>query len=147
MLIEKLMKVEIKNSELAKLLKERKKLIQEGYPHFDRIEDIVSKVIISNMKRIASDNEVWKYLRPYIDANVYKNTNDKLAKEYNELQKLEYKMIAVKDKVQKILDKEDISLKEFEEIEDVKLEKGKVYAYVADLIQRYKEVLREKRSK
>lgn len=140
------MNKEIKSTKLADLLRDRKKLIKKGYPHFDKIEDIVSNVITDNMKKIASDAEVWKYLNPYIDPAVYKEANGALAEEYRQIQKLEYEMVELKHKIKALVDKQDIVLEEFEEIGNVSLAKGKITVEIVDLIERYKELIREKRN-
>lgn len=141
------MKKEIKSKELVDILKQREEVIESGYPYYDKIEKIVEKVILNNMSRIAADNEMWKYLKPYVDEKEYKDANVALSSVYRKLQKLEYKMNRLKEKTMAKVEKEDIKLKEFEEISTVKLDKDKVYVVIIDKIESYKQMLRENNEK
>jgi len=145
MLIKNFMKIEIKSRELLKLLRDREKVVQDGFPLFDKIEKIVGEVIKKNLKNIASDNEVWKYLKPYINEEDYKKANKKLGEVYKDIQKLEYKMLRLKDKVTPLVEKENIELNEFEIIGKVFAEKDTVYVEKIDQIEEYKKMLREKK--
>lgn len=139
--------MEIKSKQLVELLEKRQKTVEEGYPLFDKIEGIVTKVIKNNMSRIAADQDMWKYLKPYIDEKEYKDANVALASVYRKLMKQEYKMTRLKERVMAIVDKESIKLKEFETIGSVKLIDGKAQVDIIDQIESYKEVLREKNAK
>lgn len=146
MLIKKSMKKEVTTSKLLEILKERKKTVEKGYPQFDRIEEIVKEVIDNNIKRIASSEDVWKIIKPYVDEAEYKEANGKMAEAYRQLQKLEYKMNRLKEKTMKELEDEVNLLGEFEDIGQVFLEEDKVFIDVVDKIENYKQHLREQRN-
>ena len=137
--------MKLKSKKIVEYLEERDKVSKKGLPYFDEIEKIVTKVIKNNMPKIAADSEMWKYLKPYIDAKEYKETNAKLGEIYRQLQKLEYKMSRLKDKITKELDNEKIGLKEFEDIGSVRLIKGKAEIEIIDKVEEYKKLLREKK--
>ena len=139
------MKKEIKSKELVEILVKRTEALESGYPLFDNIEKVVSKVIKNNLKRIAADNDAWLFLKPYIEEKEYKQANKELADTYRQLQKLEYNMQRLKDKVTPFI--ADIKLKEFEEVGSVKIDNGKAYAEIIDKVEEYKKMLREKADK
>jgi len=136
--------MQLKNKKIVELLEERDKVSKQGLPYFDKIEEIVTKVIKNNMPRIATDPDMWKYLKPYIDADEFKKANGELGEQYRQLQKLEYKMNRLKDKISSELAKENIKLKEFEEIGTVSLNKGKAEVVILDKVEEYKKMLRER---
>jgi len=140
------MKKEIKSEELVEILQEREKLVDDGKVFFDKIEKDAAKIIKKNMSRIASDNDVWKYLKPYIKEEEYQKTTALLSEHYRQLQKLEYKMSRLKDKVTNILDKEVSVEGEFEEISSVTLEEGKAFYETIDKVDNYKNMLREQKN-
>ena len=139
--------MEIKSKQLVELLEKRQKTVEEGYPLFDKIEGIVTKVIKNNMTRIAADQEMWKYLKPYIDEKEYKDANVALSSVYRKLMKQEYKMNRLKERVMAIVEKENLKIGEFEAIGSVKLKDGKAHVEIIDQIESYKEMLREKNAK
>ena len=138
--------MEIKDKELVEILKDREKTIEKGYPLYDQIEKIVTEVIKNNMPRIAADGEMWQYLKPYIDPKEYKETNTKLKEIYRHMQKIDYKLNRLKEKVTTKINKADIKLGEFEEISKVSLKGNKVIVETIDKIESYKEMLREKKN-
>lgn len=139
--------MKLKSTKIVEALKERAKVNEEGLPYFDEIEKLVTKVVKNNMPRIATCPEMWKYLKPYVDEKEYSECNGKLAEIYRQLQKLEYKMTRLKDKITAELKKEKIELKEFEEIGSVKLVGEIAEVDIIDKIESYKEMLREKNAR
>jgi hypothetical protein len=59
--------------------------------------------------------------------------------------KLGYKMDRLKEKTKVIIDKKDIEVDEFNIISRVLLEDGKAYCEIIDLVEEYKQALREKK--
>ena len=57
--------------------------------------------------------------------------------------KLGYKMNKLKEKTKAIMDKQDFGLKEFEIVTRVYAEKGKAYYEVENMVEMYKEQIRE----
>lgn len=139
--------MKIKSDKLVELLEERKKVLEQGFPFWDEIENITTEALIEAMPKIATDAEAWKYLKPYIDADKYKETNGKLEEVYRQLKKLDYKMGRLKDKVTTVINAENIKLGEFEQIGSISLVDGGAEVEVIDMIESYKEMLREKSEK
>lgn len=71
--------------------------------------------------------------------------NEVIVNADKERTKLGYKMDALKEKTKVIMDKLSPKLEEFEIISRVYLEKGKAYYDVDNLVELYKEALREKK--
>jgi len=138
------MEKEIKSKELLTIMEKRQELSENGYKYFDNIKDIISKIIKGNMKNIASGDDIFDFIKPYVKKEDYTEAKEKIEEEYRQIKKLDYKMAKLKDKVQVILKNEKIELKEFEEVGQVTIRKGKVYTEIIDKVENYKEMLREK---
>jgi len=144
MSIRNYMEKEIKSKELLTIMEKRQELSENGYKYFDNIKDIISKIIKGNMKNIASGDDIFDFIKPYVKKEDYTEAKEKIEEEYRQIKKLDYKMAKLKDKVQVILKNEKIELKEFEEVGQVTIRKGKVYTEIIDKVENYKEMLREK---
>jgi len=139
-------KLKINSNKLIEILKQRDRVIKDGSPLFDDIARIKEKVLKDNMEAVIESQDVWKVIKPFIDKKEYKKANDDMAEKYKELQKLEYKMQRLKEKTTDIIENEKIQLDEFEEISKVKLEGNEAVCEIVDLVEEYKNNIREKRN-
>lgn len=93
-----------------------------------------NKLVDILKQREVVHNEIGKYMQQLMDIDKEKT-------------KLGYKMDKLKEKTKMIMDKLNPEVGEFEIISRVYLEKGKPYYEVVDLIEEYKQALREKSKK